>query len=140
MKKILFWFFILTILGTYLYVSISQNLKTERNTVTISLSDASVSSSSLSVAVIGDVHLPEGSKHLDGFEKLVLEIKSTQPDLVVFVGDYTSDPKAMDDMSSHRKNIINYNEVELILCQELSYWATMKVGRTRKNGSENLID
>jgi len=107
LRKIFFWVFILTILGTYLYVSISQNLKTERNTVTISLSDTSVGPSSLSVAVIGDVHLPEGSKHLDAFEKLVLEIKSTQPDLVVFVGDYTSDPKAMDDMSSHRKNIIN---------------------------------
>jgi predicted MPP superfamily phosphohydrolase len=107
MKKILFWIFAFTLLGTYLYISISQNLKTERNTVTISLSDASVSSSSLSVAVIGDVHLPEGSEHLDGFEKLVLEIKSTQPDLVVFVGDYTSDPKAMNDMLSHRKNIIN---------------------------------
>ena len=107
LRKIFFWVFILTILGTYLYVSISQNLKTERNTVTISLSDTTVGPSSLSVAVIGDVHLPEGSKHLDAFEKLVLEIKSTQPDLVVFVGDYTSDPKAMDDMSSHRKNIIN---------------------------------
>ena len=107
LRKIFFWVFILTILGTYLYVSISQNLKTERNTVTISLSDTSVGPSSLSVAVIGDVHLPEGSKHLDAFKKLVLEIKSTQPDLVVFVGDYTSDPKAMDDMSSHRKNIIN---------------------------------
>jgi len=107
LKKIFFWIFILTVFGTYLYFSISQNLKTERNTVTISLSDTSVGSSSLSVAVIGDVHLPEGSKYLDGFEKLVLEIKSTQPDLVVFVGDYTSDPKAMDDMSSHRKNIIN---------------------------------
>lgn len=107
LRKIFFWVFILTILGTYLYLSISQNLKTERNTVTISLSDTSVGSSSLSVAVIGDVHLPEGSKHLDAFEKLVLEIKSTQPDLVVFVGDYTSDPKAMDDMSSHRKSIIN---------------------------------
>ena len=107
LKKIFFWIFILTILGTYLYVSISQNLKTERNTVTISLSDTSVVSSSLSVAVIGDVHLPEGSKHLDAFKKLVLEIKSTQPDLVVFVGDYTSDPKTTDNMSSHRKNIIN---------------------------------
>jgi len=107
LRKIFFWVFILTILGTYLYVSISQNLKTERNTVTISLSDTTVGPSSLSVAVIGDVHLPEGSKHLDAFKKLVLEIKSTQPDLVVFVGDYTSDPKAMDDMSSHRKNIIN---------------------------------
>ena len=107
LKKIFLWILILTVLGTYLYVSISQNLKTERNTVTISLSDPSVRSSSLSVAVIGDVHLPEGSKHLDRFEKLVLEIKSTQPDLVVFVGDYTSDPKATDNMSSHRKNIIN---------------------------------
>ena len=107
MKRILFWILILTVIGTYLYFSISQNLKTERNTVAISLSDTSVGSSSLSVAVIGDVHLPEGSKHLDEFEKLVLEIKSTQPDLVVFVGDYTSDPKATDDMSSHRKNIIN---------------------------------
>ena len=107
MKKIFLWILILTVLGTYLYFSISQNLKTERNTVTISLSDSSIGSNSLSVAVIGDVHLPEGSKHLDAFEKLVLEIKSTQPDLVVFVGDYTSDPKATDDMSSHRKNIIN---------------------------------
>ena len=67
MKKIFLWIFICTILGTYLYVSISQNLKTERNTVTVSLSDTSVGSSSLSVAVIGDVHLPEGSKHLDAF-------------------------------------------------------------------------
>ena len=107
LKKIFFWIFILTILGTYLCVSISKNLKTERNTVTISLSDTSVGSSSLSVAVIGDVHLPEGSKHLDGFEKLVLEIKSTQPDLVAFVGDYISDPNATDNMSSHRENIIN---------------------------------
>ena len=107
LKKIFLWILILTVLGTYLYVSISQNLKTERNTVTVSLSDTSVGSSSLSVAVVGDVHLPEGSKHLDEFKKLVLEIKSTQPDLVVFVGDYTSDPKATDDMSSHRKNIIN---------------------------------
>ena len=107
MKRILFWILILTVIGTYLYFSISQNLKTERNTVAISLSDTSVRSSSLSVAVIGDVHLPEGTKHLDEFKKLLLKIKSTQPDLVVFVGDYTSDPKATDDMSSHRKNIIN---------------------------------
>ena len=107
MKKIFFWCLIFMILGTYLYFSISQNLITERNTVAISLTDSNIRPSTLSVAVIGDVHLPEGSKHLDAFEKLVLEIKSTQPDLVVFVGDYTSDPKATDDMSSHRKNIIN---------------------------------
>ena len=106
MKKIFFWCLIFMILGTYLYFSISQNLITERNTVAISLTDSNIRPSTLSVAVIGDVHLPEGSKHLDTFKKLVLEIKSTQPDLIVFVGDYTSDPKATADMSSHRKNII----------------------------------
>ena len=75
MKRILFWILILTVIGTYLYFSISQNLKTERNTVAISLSDTSVRSSSLSVAVIGDVHLPEGTKHLDEFEKAFIKNK-----------------------------------------------------------------
>ena len=59
LKKIFLWILILTVLGTYLYVSISQNLKTERNTVTVSLADTSVRPNSLSVAVICDVHLPE---------------------------------------------------------------------------------
>ena len=106
MKIKLFWIFICVLLFTYIFIEITQNLSTERNTVSISLSDTSVSSSSLSVAVIGDVHLPEDIDYLDTFKNLILEIKSTQPDLVVFVGDYTSDPKAVDDMQSHRKNII----------------------------------
>ena len=106
MKVKLFWIFICVLLFTYIFIEITQNLSTERNTVNISLSDTSVRTSSLSVAVIGDIHLPEDINYLDTFKNLILEIKSTQPDLVVFVGDYTSDPKAIDDMQSHRKNII----------------------------------
>jgi predicted MPP superfamily phosphohydrolase len=106
MKVKLFWIFICVLLFTYIFIEITQNLSTERNTVSISLSDTSVRTSSLSVAVIGDIHLPEDINYLDTFKNLILEIKSTQPDLVVFVGDYTSDPKAIDDMQSHRKNII----------------------------------
>ena len=106
MKIKLFWAFVCVLLFSYIFIVITQNLSTERNTVSISLSDTSLTSSSISVAVIGDIHLPEGIDNLDTFKSLILEIKSTQPDLVVFVGDYTSDPKAVDDMQSHRKNII----------------------------------
>ncbi len=58
MKIKLFWTFVCVILFTYIFIEITQNLSTERNTVSISLSDTSVRTSSLSVAVIGDIHLP----------------------------------------------------------------------------------
>ena len=111
MKIKLLWTFVCVILFTYIFIEITQNLNTERNTVSISLSDTSVRTSSLSVAVIGDIHLPEDIDYLDTFKNLILEIKSTQPDLVVFVGDYTSDPKAVDNMQSHRKKYYRDNEI-----------------------------
>ena len=107
MRKILLWISAFVLVCAYFFTSISQDLRTERNTVAISLTDALGRSHSLSVAVIGDVHLPEGPEPLDAFQNLMLEIKSTQPDLVVFVGDYTSSPRAVIDMTSHRENIIN---------------------------------
>jgi len=107
MRKILLWISAFVLVCAYFFMSISQDLRTERNTVAISLTDALDRSHSLSVAVIGDVHLPEGPEPLDAFQNLMLEIKSTQPDLVVFVGDYTSSPRAVIDMTSHRENIIN---------------------------------
>ena len=92
---------------SYFFISINQNLNTKRNTVVISLSDTLKRPYSLSVAVIGDIHLSEGQEPLKKFKKLILEIKSTKPDLVVFVGDYTSSPRAITDMNSHRKNVAN---------------------------------
>ena len=107
MRKTLLWISAFVLVCAYFFMSISQDLRTERNTVAISLTDRLGGSHSLSVAVIGDVHLPEGPEPLDAFQNLILDIKSTQPDLVVFVGDYTSSPRAIVDMPSHRGNIIN---------------------------------
>ena len=107
MRKILLWISAFFLVCAYFFMSISQDLRTERNTVAISLADTLGRSHSLSVAVIGDVHLPEGPEALAKLQNLMLEIKSTQPDLVVFVGDYTSSPRAIVDMPSHRENIIN---------------------------------
>ena len=107
MRKILFCFLAVALVCAYFFASITQNLRTERNTVAISLFDTDIEPSALSIAVIGDIHLPEGSEPLAKLQNLMLEIKSTQPDLVVFVGDYTSSPRAIVDMPSHRENIIN---------------------------------
>lgn len=107
MRKIVLWALTGTLLIAYLIFSISQNLKTERNTVAIFVDDLEVEPSKLSVAVVGDIHLPEGSAALDKLHTLLREIKFTQPDLVVFVGDYTASPRAVVSMKVHRENIIN---------------------------------
>jgi predicted MPP superfamily phosphohydrolase len=106
MRKTLLLILAVTSVFAYFFVSITQNLKTKRNPVAISLTDTS-GSHSLSVAVIGDVHLPEGLEPLKAFQSILREVKSAQPDLVVFVGDYTSSPRGVVDMPLHRENIIN---------------------------------
>ena len=93
--------------GAYFFVSISQNLQTERNDVSVSITDADVSPTLLSIAVLGDVHLPEGPDPLSLFRALLQEVKAAEPDLIVFVGDYTSKPGKTRDMPNHRENVIN---------------------------------
>ena len=90
MRKFLFTILLLGAISTYFIYSISQNLQTERNDVQISVQDPDVKPASLSIAVIGDTHLPEGPESLAAFRELLLEVKAASPDLVVFVGDYVS--------------------------------------------------
>jgi predicted MPP superfamily phosphohydrolase len=98
---------LLVVLATlYLFFSVSQSLQTERNDVDISVFDSRVKPTSFSIAVIGDVHLPEGQDYLAAFRSILLEVKAAKPDLVVFVGDYTANPRDVEDMPKHRSNII----------------------------------
>lgn len=90
----------------YLANSISNNLKTQRNDVSISIQDPDVTPTSLSIAVIGDTHLPEGPEPLAAFREVLLEVKAAEPDLIVFVGDYIFDPSS-EQLPIHRENIIN---------------------------------
>ena len=106
MRKFLFTILLLGAISTYFIYSISQNLQTERNDVQISVQDPDVKPASLSIAVIGDTHLPEGPESLAAFRELLLEVKAASPDLVVFVGDYVSDPYG-GGLEDHREKIIN---------------------------------
>ena len=98
---------ILCIVGVFFAYNISQNLQYERNDVSISLYDAEVDPTSLSIAVIGDTHLTEHREALAAFGELLLEIKASKPDLIIFVGDYITSPNRVDSISKHREVVIN---------------------------------
>jgi uncharacterized protein len=106
MRKFVATIIVLGAFGAYLAYSISHNLQTQRNDVSISIQDPDVTPTSLSIAVIGDTHLPEGLEPLAAFRELLLEVKAAQPDLVLLVGDYIFDPKSKQ-LSAHREKIIN---------------------------------
>jgi len=107
MRKLVSAILLLGLVSAYFFIAISENLQTKRNDVSITITNPDVSPTLLSIAVIGDVHLPEGREPLAAFRDLLLEVKSAKPDLVVFVGDYTSNPSFVGNMPVHRENIIN---------------------------------
>jgi len=107
MLKILVIIFVIVIIGTYFTVSIKKNLKTEMNSVQIDVSGSDVTTLSIKVAVMGDLHLDESAKTFAKFSALVEEVKSYKPDLVLLVGDYVTNIKTIRDIKAHRKNIIN---------------------------------
>ena len=113
--------------GSYFLIAIYLNLQTERNDVSISLIDSEVRPTSLTIGVIGDVHLSEGLDPLNKFRALLLEVKAAKPDLVVFVGDYTANPRGIDNMPVHRVNIINALKL-WILFHVPSFLVTMQAG------------
>ena len=105
MRKFFLLVMLIGAICAYFAIAIFQNLQTERNDVSITISDPDVASTSLSIAVIGDPHLPEGREPLAAFRELLLEIKEAEPDLVLFVGDYIADPDG-EQFSTHREDII----------------------------------
>lgn len=104
-------FFLLAMLigcaSAYLVFASHQNLRVVRNDVVISINAPNVRETSLLIAVIGDPHLPEGKEVISAFHELLLRVKSSNPDLVVFVGDYIADPSSIADMPKHRELVIN---------------------------------
>lgn len=75
------------------------------NSVQIDVDDPDVAALSIKVAVIGDIHLREG-EDITKFLKLLDEVKSNSPDLVLLVGDYITGKRRIKDIDSHRRNII----------------------------------
>ena len=107
MREWLWLAIILGIVGAFFAYDMIKNLQTERNDVSISINDRDVKPVSLSIAVIGDTHLTERREALAAFRALLLEIKASKPDLIIFVGDYITRPNRVDNISKHREAVIN---------------------------------
>lgn len=82
------------------------DLHTQRNDVSFAVPDPVSEPFQLKIAVLGDVHLPEGEAAFEGFRGILREIRQARPDLVLFVGDYTEHPDRIGNMVLHRMNII----------------------------------
>ena len=87
MIKAILIILVILALVVYFRISIAKNLKTEMNSVQIDVNDPDVSPVSIKVAVIGDIHL-RVCEDITKFLKLLDEVKSNSPDLVLLVGDY----------------------------------------------------
>jgi predicted MPP superfamily phosphohydrolase len=87
-------------------IHIHQSLQPERNEVTINLKEADWPEGTLRVAVLGDLHLAEDESDYKDAETLLATVKSADPDLVVFVGDYTVYRDKVLDFDEHRRRIL----------------------------------
>ena len=105
MIKVIFIVLVIVALVIYFSISIAKNLKTEINRVQIDINDPDVTALSIKVAVIGDIHLRE-CEDITKFLKLLDEVKSYSPDLVLLVGDYITGKRRIKNIDSHRRNII----------------------------------
>ena len=87
------------------YQNIKSNLIAERNNISIFVNEPFIQKSNLNIAVVGDVHLNQSRNSLNDFVSVIKDIRTVHPDLVVFVGDYTTDPKKVVDIAKHRSAI-----------------------------------
>lgn len=97
---------IFLLIAIFVLVSLTENLQTIRNDVNITVDFATPMSIDLNVAVIGDIHASENPGSFADLRVLIEEVTASDPDLVVFVGDYTEHPSAVREMMLHRQNII----------------------------------
>ncbi|EGG29416.1 phosphoesterase [Aequoribacter fuscus] len=86
--------------------SITKSLKTEKNEVSLKIEDLPFDRS-YQIAVVGDLHITEDNKSLLELRYLIQTIKNSDPDLVLFLGDYIENPQFIKNLISHRKNVIS---------------------------------
>ena len=98
---------VLLLVSGFFFISAIDDLKTERNDIVISTGPPDGRSLNLNLAVVGDLHVEENLNSLVSLSDLLKEVTDADPDLVLFVGDYTESPSRVSNMSLHRQRIIN---------------------------------
>ena len=84
-----------------------KNLRTERNDVSVYVTPRSEHSEVLKIALAGDIHARDDPNSLESLRYLIEEMLAADPDILLFVGDYTESPHRVKDMTTHRAQIID---------------------------------
>ena len=95
------------LIAIHVLIAVRINLQTVRNDVTITVNSLTPKSLELDVAVVGDIHAADNLHSLFLLSELIEDVISADPDLVLFVGDYTESPSAVGEMTLHRQRIID---------------------------------
>lgn len=88
------------------YWTIEKNLKPQLNEVFIQLPSNNLNIP-LNIAVIGDTHTEEDEKSYQKFKTVLNKVELIKPDLLLLVGDYTSNPSSVSNFKEHRMKLIN---------------------------------
>jgi predicted MPP superfamily phosphohydrolase len=106
-RKLIIYCILFTVPIILLTITFYKNLQPEQNNLSLNIYDNDSKPLSLTIAVIGDVHLPEDNNAIGDFQTLLNEVEMANPDLTVFVGDYISNPSSIQNITKHRTLIIN---------------------------------
>ena len=89
-------------MGLSFYFIISSNLNPQVNKVSLEIKDLGLNKDqqpiSLKLGVIGDTHTPENNKSYTELIKVLSEINKYELDLLLFVGDYTNNPRKFSNL------------------------------------------
>ena len=109
-RFILFSIIFISLLGLSFYLFISSNLNTKVNKVSLEIEDLGINNDqqpiSLKLGVIGDTHTPENNKSYAELIEVLREINKYELDLLLFVGDYTNNPRKVLDFNKHRSKLV----------------------------------
>ncbi len=96
MRKFSLLLVLLMLAGAAVAVSVILELQTRRNAVSFSIVDPDAGPVTLTIAVLGDIHVPESPDALASTRQLLAGVKAAKPDIIRFVGDYIVDPSGID--------------------------------------------
>ena len=109
-RFILFSIILISLFVFSFYFIISSNLKPQVNEVSFEIGDLGPNKGqqpiSLKLGVIGDIHIPQNDNSYRKLIKVLTEINEYELDLLLFVGDYTNNPRKVLDINKHRSKLV----------------------------------
>ena len=100
----------ITLFSLSFYIIISSNLNTQINKVSLEIEDLVLNKDqqpiSLKLGVIGDIHTPENDNSYAELIEVLSEVNKYELDLLLFVGDYTNNPRKVLDFNKHRSKLV----------------------------------